>query len=1589
MKKESSTQQITEIRQHLAKSQRAQLPFQSEDADFLTTNEVANRLFGKAPPEVLNERTLEDLVQITDFTLDCLEDLLANNKNINILSRSHGQHCSLAIAQGDRPFIINTISEILREEALDINLFLHPILNHKGYHLSLAYLEFEAVTKEKLKVIVRKLESALTELKVITDDFTSMLVKTETLARILSNPKYTAPFPRSEQLEVSDFLHWLTDGGFIFLGHAEWKVADDQPKKTPDSLLGIFKTKSSHTKDLLTECTEDALKLLESQEPLQVTKLRIMSTVHRRARYSNITILELSSDGRVQAVHSLIGLFTSKALTQESSSVPLIRRKLKLLTETEDLYENSFDYKTTINIIDSMPKDEAFRLDLDSLREIVRTIVGIQNKNETRVSIRFDSSRRGVSVLIIMPRDRFNTVVRDRLQQHLEDSFGAAPSSSEYHLDLTNKPHARLYFYLPSAQGHLPPLDLPALEQDIATLSQTWQNLFEDALHAASFSDPDDVVRRYGEAFAEDYQALYAPLTAVSDVQFVERLTLDSGELDFNLQSATTANSQLLLVMYHRHTPISLSRALPILENMGFEVISEQVSCVEPLGSAPYYVQRYTVNTKNPSNLKQAVEVSASRFETVVKPTLLSVFNGSTENDILNSLSVRAGLSVRQIAALRTYSNFLWQVSKFATRSVLYGSLSSAPEVARKIWDIFDLKFNPELKLDLAERSKQVAQKISELRDALRQIKDITADRVLRSITSILEHTLRTNYYTGSETIVVKLHSANIEIIPQPRPLYELFASSIKIQGTHLRSGKIARGGIRWSDRYEDFRSEVLGLIKTQRIKNALIVPTGAKGGFIVHNLPEEPAQMRQAVAQGYSTYIRALLTVADNRIDGKVVHPDQVLAYDGEDPYFVVAADKGTATFSDLANAIATKEFNLWIGDAFASGGSQGYDHKKYGITARGAWESVKRHFKDLGINYEESFFTAVGIGDMSGDVFGNGLLLSNKVQLLGAFNHKHIFIDPNPDPERSFAERQRLFTTPGSQWSDYNPKLISPGGQVYNRFDKEITLSPEVRKALGLDESVPAVMNGEEVITHILKAPVDLLWSGGIGTYVKSSDETHAEVNDGTNDRVRINATELRARVVGEGGNLGFTQSARIQFSEHGGCINTDAIDNSGGVDLSDHEVNLKILMALLEDQRILDRDERDSLLLAIAEEVTEHVLQHNRNHAMVLSLGVFRSKRNISYFRSLIKELHKNNYINRSLEYLPDDEDLVDRANNGRGLERPELAVCLAGVKLLIKDELNASNIINDPLAKNYLYEYFPEVVQKNFQAQIDQHPLARNIIITQITNSIVDTMGVTFVHRMGVNYSQPTATILCCAIAAETLLQTHKLLRQVQVFDNFKDNKIFLELRKEISGAMREASSWLIRTQQRFEVSHLVGLFQEPLAQLFDQAECVFYGEQLELYKQRLEEFSALRLPEDSVRMLAAFPWIEQIFEMLWIAKQSKTDSLVVANTYSQVSDLFDLGNLQKLQEQIPAKDKWEVELISVAFEDLKHSVSVISQKIVQGTAAASNIPAALLKLKESHAFDQFNLLRTEILEKPLTAASISVLAKNIKRVESGL
>jgi glutamate dehydrogenase len=1266
----------------------------------------------------------------------------------------------------DQPFIVDSLREILRSRGHAVLEVLHPILaverdgsGHvvrvmppaEGAELvSVVSMEIDNLADAGLEAALAvEAGEVLHEARLVVGDFLPMKERLRAAREELKRRLHETrdPAAAGDLEEAASFLDWLGLANFVFLGYrayeVRWQDGDADLEVIHGSGLGILRDESRSTfrsPRRLSSLPSDLQARVRSPDPLLIHKTTTESRVLRRTRMDYIGLRRFDRAGRVTGEHRFLGLFTARAYNDLPSDIPILRRKLADILERARIVTGSHDHKEIFSIFTSIPKSELFVTDTDRLAEMIFSILEAGESREVRVSYRPDILERGVSAMVLIPRERFSAAVRVAIEKVLAEAFEG--SCVDYRLALSDEPMARLHFYF-AARGRTPARPaLDELEAMVRATVRSWdERLAEAVLAARGAEDGRRLAERYQNAFPPGYVAEKGLAEALCDIDVVES-TIEAGSLRAVLSPAAAGGAHGVLRVASPREPLGLSRLMPVLTHHGLSVIDETTFPVSPRGAAALFLHVLRVTV--PEGAPPLVAASCER----VAGGILRALGGEVEDDPLNSLLSLSTLDCWEVNILRAYAAYLRQVGHPWRPRSIYAALLENPESARLLVELFRARFEPAI--PAARRAEGLEAARRELAASVESVAGLQNDRILRAFENAILATVRTTSYRRAGkvprgTLAFKIRSADVAAMPDPRPLYEVFVAGPSLEGAHLRSGKVARGGIRWSSRPDDYRTEVLGLMKAQRTKNALIVPVGAKGGFIVKRTPSSPTPAE--VREGYELYIRSLLDLTDNVADGRVVHPEGVVVHDEEDPYLVVAADRGTATFSDLANAIA-EERGFWLGDAFASGGTSGYDHKGLGITARGAWECVKRHFRELGIDPGQEF-TAVGIGDMSGDVFGNGLLLSRHARLLAAFNHAHIFVDPDPDPEASHAERRRLFALARSSWSDYDAKVLSPGGGVFRRDAKRIALSPRARERLGLERST---VDGEELVRAILRMPVDLLWNGGIGTYVKASSESHEEVGDPVNDAVRVDARDVRARVIAEGGNLGCTQLGRIEYARSGGRINTDFIDNSAGVDLSDHEVNLKVLLSARLRSGELERGERDRVLAEASAEVCAAVLRDNRLQSAAISLEERAGTALLDDHRFLADELAAAGLLKPQAERLPDAEAFLKLRTDGAGLSRPEIAVLLAYSKIDACAQVLASSLPDDPVLERFLEEYFPREIAKRFAPELRRHPLRREIVATSAVNLAINVAGPTFLWRLCRRQGAPFDALLRAFLTA---------------------------------------------------------------------------------------------------------------------------------------------------------------------------------------------------------------------------------------------
>ncbi len=1436
---------------------------------------------------------------------------------VRCLADDDKQGVIVETAMPDCAFIVDSIHEYFRANELPLRLLLHPIYHAArdadgklvSFELSSADEKRESFTHSELEVApdegrLKQLETdlnrILAQVFAATQDFGAMT------ARALQICQETAR--RREWVEIRDFLRWLVQGAFVFLGYRHYRVVCERGQKAivvdAAKALGIMRTGrlSRYAQPVpIDELEESHRRVLFEGSPLVVAKTHAVAEVHRRAAMDDITIRRVDEDGQVIGFDRFIGLLTSKAYAEEAEHIPVLRTKLGELLRAEGLQPEMHDYKATIAAFNSFPKEELFRAPLDELRGQIRMVLDLQSEDQVRLSLQSDPVRGNVIALVIMPRQQFSAEVRTRIQEALCERLGG--SLIYYYLALGLGYTARLHFCF--AAPAPPPEIVPLIQAEIARLARSWDSLLREGLiNRYGHEQGQTLAARWLPALTARYKDATSVETALGDIEQIESL-LKEGRFGVLVGSGTQAQREFSeLRLYEIGEAPLLSELIPVLQNFGISVISEDAHEFRlNLNGQPKVanVQAFRVRSAAGRPLEQEPGVA------LISSALVAVRTGRAEDDRLNLLTLSAGLSWHEVALIRAYLAAAFQMRLAATRNALQRPFITCPQLARCFIELFRARFDPD--------REPAADELDSLRtaylDQLSAIENIADDRIARTLLSMLEATVRTNFFQPLPTpipyIALKFESAQIANLPDTPPLYELHVNSPVMEGCHLRAGKIARGGIRHSERLDDYRSEILDLMKTQTVKNAIIVPVGAKGGFIVKPSPAWPGGQPVA-ADAYRILINAMLDLTDNLVDRQRLRPPRVKVYDDDGPYLVVAADKGTAGYSDIANAIA-QERNFWLGDAFASGGEHGYDHKKMGITARGAWESLRRHLREMGRDLRGAPVTMVGIGDMSGDVFGNGLLQSDNIKLIAAFNDRHIFIDPNPDPKISYAERQRLYHLTDSQWTDYRPELISKGGGVFRRGQKRITLSPEARTALGCDMSE---LDSDSLIQQILRADVDILYNGGIGTYVRARTETDSEVGDHANDACRVTADELRCKIVVEGGNLGLTQQARIEYARRGGRINTDAIDNSAGVDMSDHEVNLKILLQPVVVRGELTFDERNRELAAVAEDVAERVLQDNRDQVLSLSLEQHRSKSATAAFHEHLSALEHRARSHRRHTELPRRQEPRERRALQAGLTRPELAILTAHTKIDLALRLGSKPCADDPyLLERFLRPYFPQRIAERFHKELAHHRLRHELVATSIVNEMIDLVGSLFLSDLTRDHNVSDEEAVRAFLIAEGILDIRaraaRLKAKAEELTAEAEIGAFLGLER----AIRHACSWVLTSlAQADSLGEIVGRYRPAFERLAVQFDTVLKAGELARFERTYRELRAGVHHEQLALDLARLSFARHLLNVVNLGLALEREPIEVAHTYFGLSEYIEFAMLDGALEQVRTDNRWE-------------------------------------------------------------------------------
>ena len=1468
----------------------------------------------------------------------------------NPTAEEHGwtsEHTIVEIVNDDMPFLVDSVTAEVNRRGRNVHLLLHPVVtverDGSGKRLSLraeaagagtaeSFMHFE-VDEETgpadLDSIRSGIEHVLSEVRLAVTDWSSMRERLAANLAELDSSK--VPMTQEDVDDAKSFLQWLDRGHFVFLGYRRYdfeeRDGNDYLHPVADSGLGILReirpesvrrsaaplpplfSAYAHTRDLLI-----------------VTKANSVSVIHRPVPMDRIGIKRYDVNGRLLGEDRYLGLFTSAAYSRSVREIPTLRLKFQRVMDQSGFEPHSHNGKALVDILESYPRDEFFQITDADLMEITRGILLLQERQRVALFTRKDLFERFVSCLVFVPRDRYTPDFKERARAILEQAFEGRDTSIYDHV--TTAPLARGLFIVQTSAGKVPQPDVRVLEKRLAEAARTWSDRLLDALvHRDGEEAGIEAHHRFKKAFPMAYAERFSAEAALYDIQHVEDV-LSTGRLVVDLYRHRTDRREFHVKIIHAGAPVPLSDLMPRLENMGVRVQSEVPYEIQPLGAA------YPVRIRDFSLSAEGLDDDLTAVKEKFQEAFTRVWTRDAENDAFNTLVLRGRLEWHEVALLRAWCKYVRQIGTQLSEAYIQQTLAAHSSVARLLIDLFAARFDPSRPAE--SRESDAAAVLARIEDALEKVKNPDEDRILRLYVTVIEATLRTNYYQRTDSgerkpyISFKLDSQRIRELPLPRPWVEIFVYAPHMEGIHLRGGKVARGGIRWSDRREDFRTEILGLMKAQNVKNVVIVPMGSKGGFVVKNPSSDRETFMKEGVESYKTLLRGMLDITDNTRGDEVVPPRDVVRRDGDDPYLVVAADKGTATFSDIANSVSA-EYGFWLGDAFASGGSAGYDHKKMGITARGAWEAVKRHFRELGVDTQTQDFTVVGVGDMSGDVFGNGMLLSPHIKLVAAFNHSHIFLDPEPDPAASLAERRRLFEQ-RLNWNGYDTAKLSQGGAVFERTAKSITVSEHVQRLFELPQTVVTPV---EMMRAILKADVDLLWLGGIGTYVKSSDEDQAAARDRANDAIRIDGSELRVKVVGEGANLGMTQAGRIEFALRGGRLNTDAIDNSAGVDTSDHEVNIKILLNDAVARGELETEDRNALLARMTDDVAGLVLRDNYEQTQALTITQALGVAPLDVQARFMRALERAGRLNRAVEGLPDDETIAERTAAHVGLARPELAILLAYAKIAVYQDLLASDLPDDPALAHELRLYFPPELRDRYDAAIGRHKLRREIVATVVTNALVNRLRPTFVWQAAEESGRTTADVARAFSVMRDAFDLRSVWSEIAALDNKVPAAVQTEMMLEVERLLERSIVWLLRSAiERFDVSAFISQFRPLIESLEGRLDEILPATILTGVRARESNLVGLGIPASLAHRIAALNLMSSALDIVRINEKAGAPGIDrVARTYFGVGARFGLDRLRAAAAMVPSDTPWQKAAVAAVVDDLFNYQGIVAARVI--------------------------------------------------------
>ncbi len=1553
-------------------------------------SEFIRQFFGTMSLDDLKEWSVDDLYGAAINFWNLIEHRNPGETKIRIYNpndEEHGwqtTHTVVEVICSDMSFLVDSLRIVINRLGLALHLVVHmggirlmrdsnndvsKILPRQGEPVENMIVEAPILLEidrrtdpAVLNTLLEQFHLALNENRAVVDDW----LKMRDLVREVSHELDHLP-AKSDPHEVDEtkaFLRWIEDHHFTFLGVRDYELVHKANEVVLKAITGtgygILREEISPKKDFnISFMTPEARALTLSPQILVVSKTNKLSNVHRDTYTDYIGIKRFNTKGEVIGERRILGLYTSAAYNTNPKHIPFLRHKVAAILENSNLKPRSHAGRVLLNIIETLPRDDLIQATEEELLDISMGIFYMQERRRIRMFCRMDVYHRFISCLVYVPKDLFNTELRRDMQAILFESFNATEIS--FTTLFTESVLARIHFMIRIDPKQPVDFDYAQIEKKLIEVGRSWAEDLQSLLYNAYGEERASYLHaRYGNVFPPVYRASFSPRTAVTDIKHIEELSYENSLCMNFYRPLDEFSESFRLKIYQNDITLPLSDVLPIVENLGLRAISERPYVLKFENGQVTWINDFSLHyTRNE-------EINIENIKELFQNAFSRVWFGDAENDGFNQLVLAAQITCRQVSVLRAYAKYFKQSGFTFSQDYIEATLSNHAHIARKLVHLFELRFDP---ANTAPKETEVVALSEQILADLDDVSNLDEDKIIRQYMQCIQATLRTNYYqldaSGKQKtyISLKLNSKLIPGVPKPHPMYEIFVYSPHFEAVHLRCSKVARGGLRWSDRKEDFRTEILGLMKAQQVKNSVIVPNGAKGGFVVKQVYGPNVSREEILAEGVSCYkqfIRGLLDITDNYVTGKLVKPSHVVCYDEDDPYLVVAADKGTATFSDIANEISL-EYGFWLGDAFASGGSIGYDHKKMGITARGAWMSVHRHFYEMGLDIQSKDFTVIGIGDMAGDVFGNGMLLSKHIKLLGAFNHMHIFVDPTPDPAVSYTERERLFNLPRSTWADYDKKLISKGGGVFNRHAKSITVSPEMKATFGIKQ---AMIEPNELIQCLLKARVDLLWSGGIGTFVKARSETNADVGDRSNDLVRINGKQLRCKSVVEGGNLGLTQLGRVEYALNGGLIYTDFIDNSAGVSCSDKEVNIKILLNSIVAAGDLTFKQRNVLLSEMTDEVAGIVLRENYLQTRSINLSVYQAYRTVELHSRYISDLQRKGKIDRQLEFLPDDKTLLERKSQEKGLCSSEIAVLLCYSKILLKEAILASDVPEDRYLKEFLMSVFPKPLQDRFAKQMQHHPLKREIIATKVSNIIVNEMGFGFVYRMQDETGASIPAIVRAYMAARAIMQMDDMWLRIEALDNQIDAKEQMNIMIIYVRLLRRLARWLLRLERgQLDISATIEKYVADVTELRRVVPSSLGEVFRSRYDEHYQEFLALGIPEDLALELTTTRGLFSALDIVDIAHHAHIDVESAAQAYFRLSEFLDLGWMRNAIISHPTENHWESLSREALRDDFDWHLRQLTTSILCSKPEKKDFVTHLDEwaLKHQHQIDRWNNL----------------------------